>query len=120
MRKLAIIAALLPLAFSAQACPNAATSVTIPLSGTAVVALYDQACNVLPGGSTVVTYQGQTLIATTQPALTKDAAGLHFSSNGSAPGASGTLVVTYAGQTTNLAFVIGAPVTSISLGTTTP
>jgi hypothetical protein len=56
------------------------------------------------------------------PAVVGSAGGLSFSANGAAPGMSGTMSIKYLpnGQTVNMTFVVGAPVTSISTGTATP
>ncbi len=108
----------------AQACPNATSSVTIPLSGSTLVTMYDQSCNILPGSSlsALFTFSTGPVNSTSAPSMTTDAAGLHFSANGAAPGAAGTFKITYTpnGQTFNLTYVVGAPVTAISAGTTTP
>lgn len=127
LRLAAAMAALSLAAAHAQAaCPNAAMSVTIPLSGTATVVEYDQGCNLLPASGFQVLSStlsvATPLSATTMPAVTADAAGLHFSANGAAPGASGTFKLVYQpdGQTVTLAYVVGAAVTGVSLGTTTP
>jgi hypothetical protein len=103
-------------------CLNASATVTIPLSGSTPVTIYDQSCNPLPGTACQVTVSGAPLGANTLPAVSGTAAGLSFSANGAAPGAAGTFTVKYLpnGQTTVMTFVVGGPVTSISAGTPTP
>ncbi len=106
------------------ACPNAATSVTIPLSGAALVTICDQDGNLLPGTGSVVQQQMPTLAnwnSVTAPGFTADAAGIHLIANGAVPGLAGTFKVTYpGGQQNRMDFIVGAPVTAISFGTTTP
>ncbi len=105
------------------ACLNASPSVTIPLTGTATVTVYDQICDVLPAtGSTVVIQGGIALNSTTTaPNVLADGTGLHFAANGAVPGFSGTFNVTYPnGKVAPLTFVVGTPVTGISFGTTNP
>lgn len=107
-------------------CLNAATSVTIPLSGQADVTVYDQSCNPLSGANcnvfngTGVSFPAVT--GTTAPAVAKDAAGLHFTVNGAAPGTAGTFTVQHvpSGKTMQMTYVVGAAITAISAGTTTP
>lgn len=105
-------------------CLNASTTVTIPLTGQADVTIYDQVCSPLSAaGATAVqqTPAPANWNATTAPGFTGDATGLHFKSNGASSGLAGTVKVTHpSGQFAILAFVVGAPVTAISFGTTTP
>jgi predicted small secreted protein len=107
------------------ACPNAASSVTIPLSGSATITMYDQLCDVLPGTGFTVQFSnsgGFPVNATSVPAVTADATGLHFTANGAAPGTTGTFYLKYSGNgdNTSISYLVGAPVTSVSVGTTTP
>lgn len=106
------------------ACPNAANSVTIPLSGATLFTMYDQACDVLPGTGFTVQFTnsgGFPVNSTSVPAVTQDAAGLHFSANGAVPGATGTFYIKYSnGLNETISYVVGAPVTGISGSTTTP
>ena len=110
--------------YAYAACPNAATSVTIPLSGEALVVPYDQSCNVLPGTGFTLQQQTPSLAnwnAVTLPGFTGDASGLHMKANGASPGMSGTFKATYTnGLTFIYSFVVGASVTSITAGTATP
>lgn len=106
-------------------CPNASTTVTIPLSGSALVTIYDQFCNVLSGmNCSVLSINPNSgpVNSSTAPAVTMDAAGLHFSANGAVSGSVGTVRVTHipSGQITNINYTVGASVTSISSGTATP
>ncbi len=127
MRKLAL-AALLPLAVvgcgAQAACLNASSSVTVPLSGSALVVMYDQACNVLLGTNFTMAFggSGAPVNGTSSPALNGDSAGLHLSANGAAPGSAGSFSIKYTpnGQLTTMTYVVGSPVTTISAGTTTP
>ncbi len=126
MRFAAIV--LLPLALASPAaraaCPNASDSVTIPLSGSALVTICDQDGNLLPATGSAVQQQMPTLAnwnAATAPGFTADMAGLHLSANGAVPGLAGTFKVTYpGGQQNRMDFIVGAPVAAISFGTTTP
>ena len=107
-------------------CPNAAGSVTVPLTGSASVTVYDQSCNPLAGPWNVfngVINGSPQMSATTSPAVTTGAGGvLQFSANGAPAGSSGTFKVVFApnGTSANLPYTVGAPVTSLSFGTTTP
>ncbi len=109
---------------AADACPNATTSVSIPLSGTALVQMFDQSCNVLPGASFTATPLGSVvaLTSTSSPGVTGDAAGLHFAANGGVAGTTGSLTLRFtpANVSMTLTYVIGAPITAVSAGTTTP
>ncbi len=119
---------LLPLVLASSealaACPNASTSVTIPLGGSALVTICDQDGNLLPATGSVVQQQMPALANwnnVTAPAFTADAVGIHLSANGAVPGLAGTFKVTYpGGQQNRMDFIVGAPVTAISFGTTTP
>lgn len=109
----------------AATCPNAATSVTIPLSGSALVTMYDQNCNALPGTSFTVQETssiGAPVNTTSSPALSESSSGLNFSANTAVAGSAGTFYIKFTpnGQTTTITWVVGAPVTSITAGTTTP
>ncbi len=107
-------------------CPIQSATVTIPLSGEAIVVPYDQACNSPPAVNFVVwsdtSNVATPLTASTKPAVTADASGLHFTANGAAPGASKTVKISYTpnGLISNLTYVVGASVTAISFGTITP
>ncbi len=136
MRRLLAATALIALlsgpALAQAACPNASTTVTIPVfgSGPALVTVCDQLGNVLDATMASVS-PGQglpVLTPTTSPSLVKDAAGLHLSAGGTATGsapplacgATGLLTITLAGKSTPLTYYICAQVTGISTGTTTP
>ena len=103
-------------------CPNASPSVTIPLSGTATVTVYDQSCVALSGPWQVI--GGATVLsATTSPSFVLGAGGvLQFAANGAPAGTAGNIKIVYSpnGMSANLAYTVGAPVTSLSFGTTTP
>lgn len=116
--------ALLPVCTQA-ACLNASTTVTIPLSGTATVVEYDQNCNVLPATSFTVQDGGNggaQASVSSSPSMTADSSGTHFAANGATPGKSSIFTFTYTpnGKTFVMTYVVGAAVTSISGGTTTP
>ncbi len=111
-------------ATSSIACPNAATSVTIPLSGEAVVTVYDSVtCNPLAGPFSVQ-IPGSSLGPTTKPSVTIDGAGLlHFTDNGAPFGTRISATVQFLPDTSksqSLAILVGGPVTSLNFGTTSP
>lgn len=107
-------------------CPNASTSVTIPLSGSALVVKYDQACNVLDGTKFQVFNGSNTafpqLSASTSPAISLSLAGVSLSANGASVGTAGQLTFKFTpnGLTDTISYTVGAPVTSVSSGTSTP
>jgi hypothetical protein len=131
MKHALLAAALLvcPLA-AAAACPNQAPTVTIPYpTGTATVSPVDATtCNALnPMNFTVgavpagVIANPSPLSATSSPALTADAAGLHFSANGAAFAAQYTLTFTYQpnAKSFTMTATVGGPATPVGT-TTTP
>lgn len=104
------------------ACPNASPTVTIPLSGTATVTVYDQSCNALAGPWQVINGTA-VMSATTSPSFTLGAGGvLQFAANGATAGTAGNIKIVFSpnGTSATLAYTVGAPITSISFGTTTP
>lgn len=115
---------------SAQAtCPNAQTSVTIFYpTGTADVVMVDQTtCNALNGADFKV-YNGPNagigiqLTTTTKPAVTGDAAGLHFTANGAPFGLTFPLFLqhTPSGKSYTMTAVVGGVVQGVVGTTTTP
>lgn len=120
-----LLTGMISIGANAATCPNASTSVTIPLSGAATVTMYDQNCNILPGTSFTVqetNSAGPQVNATTSPALSEVSGGLNFSANTAVAGSAGTFFIRFTpnGQSTSISWVVGAPVTSVSAGTTTP
>jgi hypothetical protein len=114
-------------ALAQAACPNAAMSVTIPLSGSASVAIYDQSCNVLGGPYTVANGTGPSptypaVTTSTSPAVQTVSGQLQFSANGALAGTNGHFYVCFtpANQCQTMTYSVGAPISSISFGTTTP
>jgi hypothetical protein len=111
---------------ASAACPNAQTSVTIPLSGAAQVIVYDQGCNALAGPFTFANGLSSSypvLNGTTSPSVVTGPGGvLQVSANAAVTGTSGTLHVTFtpSGTGQNITYTVGAPVTAMSFGTTTP
>ncbi len=122
-----ILAALLPLALAAsvaQACPNASPSITVPMSGEAILTVYDPAsCNPLQGPFTVQ-IPGASLTSTSKPAVTADSTGLlHFTANGASFGTKIAATVQFSPDSTKsqaLAIIVGGPVSGLTFGTTTP
>lgn len=107
-------------------CPNASITITIPLSGSVLLVKYDQNCNVLSGSNFKV-FNGTSVsfppvTASTSPAVSANAGGLNFSANGAPPGTAGTFTFQYVpnGLTDEVTYVVGAPVTAVSSGTTSP
>jgi hypothetical protein len=107
-------------------CPNASTTITIPLTGSALLVKYDQNCNVLSGNSFKV-FNGTSIsfplvTGATAPSVTPSAGGLNFTANGAPPGTTGTFTFQYMpnGLTDEVTYVVGAPVTAVSSGTSTP
>jgi hypothetical protein len=107
-------------------CPNASTTITIPLTGSALLVKYDQNCNVLNGANFKV-YNGTSIsfpqvTSISAPAVAGGAGGLNFSANGAPPGTTGTFTCEYVpnGLTDTVTYIVGAPVTAISSGTSTP
>jgi hypothetical protein len=99
--------------------------VTIPVSGSASVTVYDQSCNALSGPFAV--YNGSSSLGPpmnsgTSPAVTFSGGELQFSANGAPIGSTGTAHIVFSpnGQPVNITYTVGAPVTSISAGTLTP
>jgi hypothetical protein len=125
MRPLLIVLTYAALIGVAQAaCPNQSSSVTIPVSGEALVTIYDSAtCNAL-GGPFTIGIPGSFLSATTKPAFTIDSAGvIHFTANGAPFGTklSGTLNFSPdLTKTMHLTIVVGGAVTGMVAGTSTP
>jgi hypothetical protein len=123
MIKYWLTAAFCLFAFGAQAaCPNAAASLTIPVSGTIHVTTYDQNCNVLaPSQETLKLTGDGSVTPTSTPVMlvSIDATGWNVAAaTGAAVGTTGGFAVTYTpnGITGTLPFTIGAPVLSISFG----
>jgi hypothetical protein len=107
-----------------MACPNQSTTITIPYgSGTATEVPVDSAtCNPIDATQCRVQLTnggGLTLSNTTTPAVSADAAGLHFSANGAAFGSSFVFFHTFLpnGKNWSMTATVGGPVTPI--GTTT-
>lgn len=113
-------------AFSSQAaCPNLANSVTIPLSGSANLTVCDQVGNTLPGPYTVnngVNSGGALLSGTTTPSVVNSSGVLQFSANGAPTGTGGSFYVCYtpAAKCVTITYAVGAAVTGLTVGTTTP
>ncbi len=110
----------------AMACPNAASTVTIPYpSGIVDVTVYDQACVPIIGTDIQVHTQatnGPLMNGSTVPSVTYDASGFHVSANGAARGLVESIYIVHvpSGKSTTMALTVGTPVSSISLGTTSP
>ncbi len=128
MLKSFVVASSFLLIASAQAqalCPNQSTTITIPLSGTASMVMYDQGCNPLLGTDLTVvnnlTFKTPFTL-TTIPAVTVDAVGINFSANGAARGLVTPMFVIHvpSGKTYAISTTVGPAVTSILGGTTTP
>lgn len=130
MRRLALFllasVSLFTAAAHAQAvCPNAQPSVTIPLSGIASVMVYDQGCNLLRGPFSVTNGTNPSFPAVTgatAPAVSTVAGTLQFSANSAPAGLKGTFDICFnpAEQCVLMTYTVGAPVTAVSTGTTTP
>lgn len=106
-----------------MSCPNQATTITIPFgSGAATEVPVDSTtCNPIDPTQCKVQFNnaaGLTLNASSVPALSIDAGGLHFSPNGAAFGATYQLFHTFLpnGKTWMMIGTIGGPVTPV--GTT--
>ena len=116
-------------AASAQAtCPNQSATVTIPYpTGTADVTVYSSPdCTALLGtdlkvynGTNVL---GAVLSTTTKPAVVQDAAGLHFSANSASYGSAVPLYIVHvpSGKAVQMTANVGAPITAVVGGTSTP
>ena len=121
------VLALLTLAVAAQAqatCPAQSPSVTIPVSGEALVTVYDSGTCQPLGGPFVVGIPGSSLSASTKPAVAVDAGGvIHFTANGAPFGTKLAGTVTFSPDTSKsmpLTLVVGGAVTGLVAGTTTP
>jgi hypothetical protein len=106
------------------ACPNQSGSVTIPMSGEALVTVYNSStCDPLAGPFTIG-IPGGSLSASTKPAFTLDPGGvIHFAANGAPFGTKLSGTIGFSPDQTKtmpLTIIVGGAVTGLAAGTTTP